>query len=340
MCVFEDTSAAPFLVDNCYYIGRRNVGKNLLSERHFTQTSDRFQERKRRGGNCKNAFLSLGLCGKFPLNQNFVLSMFMVGALLRFGSIAAWVFHIIACMGGCLGCDTKPKLISSLGEPFKGQNKNAWKTSKATLSEDFWTTSTCEMDNSAVQSCGSISSTNTLTQVHDALGAGCSSKPSEFVNHGCGCVVVLVVCLGSLLTVKFTVLVSKGRTKNKIRIKICWCSFFSLDHALIYSPCNFHSFILFSLPPHASYILWIMDKCILSGEALAVGLILWNQSRKKWIGNKKPESRAQQHREPKLSWNATYDSLLSNNKPFHKPVPLGEMIDFLVDIWEQEGMYD
>ncbi|KAG8388277.1 hypothetical protein BUALT_Bualt02G0108900 [Buddleja alternifolia] len=185
--------------------------------------------------------------------------MFMVGFLLRIGSVAAWIVHIIACMGvyslleqssGCLGCDTKRKLMSSLNEPLKGQN---CKNSKASLSEGFWTASTCDMDNSVLQSLGSISSTSTLTQANDAHGAGCSSKPSEFVNHG---------------------------------------------------------------------------------------LVLWNQSRQKWIGSKKHESQAQQLREPRLSWNATYDNLLSTNKPFRKPIPLGEMIDFLVDIWEQEGMYD
>ncbi|KAG5537559.1 hypothetical protein RHGRI_024872 [Rhododendron griersonianum] len=40
------------------------------------------------------------------------------------------------------------------------------------------------------------------------------------------------------------------------------------------------------------------------------------------------------------SWNATYESLLGSSKPFSQPVPLAEMVDFLVDIWEQEGMYD
>lgn len=70
------------------------------------------------------------------------------------------------------------------------------------------------------------------------------------------------------------------------------------------------------------------------------GLLLWKQTRQQWIGNKKAENRPQQLREPSLNWNATYDSLLGSNKPFPKPIPLGEMIDFLVDIWEQEGMYD
>lgn len=71
------------------------------------------------------------------------------------------------------------------------------------------------------------------------------------------------------------------------------------------------------------------------------------------------------------SWNATYESLLGSNKPFSQRIPLSvsfflfgeeffqsglitllgnalcifgcneqEMIDFLADIWEQEGLYD
>jgi hypothetical protein len=73
------------------------------------------------------------------------------------------------------------------------------------------------------------------------------------------------------------------------------------------------------------------------------------------------------------SWNATYESLLGSTKIFAQPIPLGvrsraslhisscsfasmsrktrcllvcsvfhwqEMVDFLVDGWEQEGLYD
>ncbi|CAI0444360.1 unnamed protein product [Linum tenue] len=40
------------------------------------------------------------------------------------------------------------------------------------------------------------------------------------------------------------------------------------------------------------------------------------------------------------SWNSSYESLLGSNKPFTRPVPLAEMVDFLVDVWEQEGLYD
>ncbi|WJX35555.1 hypothetical protein P8452_23528 [Trifolium repens] len=69
------------------------------------------------------------------------------------------------------------------------------------------------------------------------------------------------------------------------------------------------------------------------------GLLLWNQMRHHWVGNKRSE-RLKQVGEPKISWNATYESLLGTNKPFPQRVPLGEMVEFLVDIWELEGMYD
>ncbi|XP_038712714.1 uncharacterized protein LOC120006661 isoform X1 [Tripterygium wilfordii] len=69
------------------------------------------------------------------------------------------------------------------------------------------------------------------------------------------------------------------------------------------------------------------------------GLLLWNQTRQQWLGNRKSKEKAQV-REPTISWNATYESLLGTSKPFPHPVPLPEMVDFLVDVWEQEGLYD
>nr|GMD78873.1 uncharacterized protein LOC109184044 isoform X2 [Ipomoea batatas]GME05994.1 uncharacterized protein LOC109184044 isoform X2 [Ipomoea batatas] len=69
------------------------------------------------------------------------------------------------------------------------------------------------------------------------------------------------------------------------------------------------------------------------------GYLLWNQTRLQWLGSKKPENQ-RQVREPILNWNATYENLLGTNKRFPHPIPLSEMVDFLVDIWEQEGLYD
>ncbi|XP_022951411.1 uncharacterized protein LOC111454240 isoform X2 [Cucurbita moschata] len=76
-----------------------------------------------------------------------------------------------------------------------------------------------------------------------------------------------------------------------------------------------------------------------STEFVNSGLLLWNETRKQWVGNKTSESQ-KRVREPKISWNATYDSLLTTNKPFPEAIPLAEMIEFLVDVWEQEGLYD
>lgn len=156
-------------------------------------------------------------------------------------------------MGGCLGCCSKPTPIIAVDEPTKGLRIQGRSVHKHSIIEDFWSTSTCEMENSGLQSQRSVSSISTSTQPHDHHGVGSTSNSNEFVNHG---------------------------------------------------------------------------------------LLLWNQTRQQWVANKKPDNHSQQIREPRLSWNATYDSLLVTNKPFAQPIPLPEMVDFLVDIWEQEGLYD
>ncbi|CAA6666403.1 unnamed protein product [Spirodela intermedia] len=70
------------------------------------------------------------------------------------------------------------------------------------------------------------------------------------------------------------------------------------------------------------------------------GLILWNQTRQHWIGCSKPDDHTKQAIKPRLSWNATYESLIGSERPFLRPVPLSELVDLLVDEWEEEGMYD
>lgn len=69
------------------------------------------------------------------------------------------------------------------------------------------------------------------------------------------------------------------------------------------------------------------------------GLILWSKTRQEWIGNRTPQKRSAA-RESTLSFDASYETLLGTNKPFPQPIPLSEMVDFLVDVWEQEGLYD
>ncbi|XP_062194078.1 uncharacterized protein LOC133897376 isoform X1 [Phragmites australis] len=75
-------------------------------------------------------------------------------------------------------------------------------------------------------------------------------------------------------------------------------------------------------------------------ELVNNGLVLWEQTRQEWTEIRSLRPKVKQIREPVLSWNAAYESLLGSNKPFPQAIPLHEMVDFLVDIWEQEGMYD
>ncbi|PIN24449.1 hypothetical protein CDL12_02800 [Handroanthus impetiginosus] len=67
--------------------------------------------------------------------------------------------------------------------------------------------------------------------------------------------------------------------------------------------------------------------------------IAWDENRRKWIGDLSQRSQ-RIPKDPIISWSMTYEDLLSTNDPFPKPIPLPEMVDFLVDIWLDEGLFD
>ncbi|WOL10702.1 hypothetical protein Cni_G19461 [Canna indica] len=69
------------------------------------------------------------------------------------------------------------------------------------------------------------------------------------------------------------------------------------------------------------------------------GVIAWNEMRRQWIGDKSKRSH-RAPREPVISWSSTYEDLLATSQPFSQPIALSEMVDFLVDIWHEEGLYD
>lgn len=140
-----------------------------------------------------------------------------------------------------------------MDEPSKGLKIQGRAVKKPSLSEDFFSSSTYEMENSTIKSqinVSSLSSSNQNADLHCSTGS--TSNPSEFVNHG---------------------------------------------------------------------------------------LLLWNAIRQQWVGDRKTRDMPKTH-EPRLSWNATYENLLGTNKPFPRPIPLPEMVEFLVDVWEQDGLYD
>lgn len=85
---------------------------------------------------------------------------------------------------GCLGCCTKPAPIIAVDEPSKGLKIQGRTVKKPSLSEDFWSTSTYEMENSGVHSQRSVSSMSASNQIPDSHGAGSTSNHPEFVNHG------------------------------------------------------------------------------------------------------------------------------------------------------------
>ncbi|KAL3535866.1 hypothetical protein ACH5RR_004327 [Cinchona calisaya] len=172
---------------------------------------------------------------------------------MMYSSFSHWISSFLACMGGCFGCCAKSQPIIAVDEPSKGLRIQGRLVKKPSISEDFWSTSTCDMDNSMIQSQRSMSSISVSNQsLSQHSGTGNSSNHSEFVNHG---------------------------------------------------------------------------------------FLRWNQARIQWTGSKKSENRKQVE-ESILSWNVSYESLLGTDKRFPQPIALSEMVDFLVDIWEQEGLYD
>ncbi|KAI5346048.1 hypothetical protein PRUPE_2G208000 [Prunus persica] len=65
--------------------------------------------------------------------------------------------------------------------------------------------------------------------------------------------------------------------------------------------------------------------------------IAWHESRKKWVGDQRMQRMA---KDPIISWSTAYEDLLSTHDSFPEPIPLTEMVDFLVDIWHDEGLFD
>ncbi|XP_071698889.1 uncharacterized protein [Rutidosis leptorrhynchoides] len=96
-------------------------------------------------------------------------------------SISNCICKIFEFMGGCLGCCTKSPLVTTdtkqTGSLGKGQNNS----NKHSILEDFWSSSTYDMDISVPQSQISASSTsNAPADAHSSSG----TNPSEFVNRG------------------------------------------------------------------------------------------------------------------------------------------------------------
>ncbi|CAI9758166.1 unnamed protein product [Fraxinus pennsylvanica] len=86
--------------------------------------------------------------------------------------------------GGYLGCCVKSQPIIAVDEPSKGLRIQGQVVKKPSISEDFWSTSTCDMENSQVKSQRSLSSISLSNQsLNQYSGTGSTSNCFEFINH-------------------------------------------------------------------------------------------------------------------------------------------------------------
>lgn len=96
-----------------------------------------------------------------------------------------------------------------MDEASKGLRTQDETVTKVDISEDFWSSSTFELDHSAAQSQRSISSIGTLNNHSDPQSSGGSqSGPAEFVNHG-KFAVICSLSFGSLLWKQFCLIVNR-----------------------------------------------------------------------------------------------------------------------------------
>lgn len=52
-----------------------------------------------------------------------------------------------------------------------------------------------------------------------------------------------------------------------------------------------------------------------------------------------PQQPPRRPRPPVIEPDAVYEDVLATNAPFAQPIPLPEMVDFLVDTWIEDGLY-
>ncbi|KAI4382700.1 hypothetical protein MLD38_008630 [Melastoma candidum] len=74
--------------------------------------------------------------------------------------------------------------------------------------------------------------------------------------------------------------------------------------------------------------------------ASCINHAVWRESRKEWLGRDQTQRSGKVVKDPIISWSTSYEDLLLTNEPFSEPIPLAEMVDFLVDVWHMERLFD
>nr|XP_043633805.1 uncharacterized protein LOC122605009 [Erigeron canadensis]XP_043633806.1 uncharacterized protein LOC122605009 [Erigeron canadensis] len=64
--------------------------------------------------------------------------------------------------------------------------------------------------------------------------------------------------------------------------------------------------------------------------------LAWHEIRRAWVGDK-PQTSHSKFRQPILSWTTSFEDFLASGEPFPDPIQLADVVDLLVDIWDEEG---
>jgi len=65
--------------------------------------------------------------------------------------------------------------------------------------------------------------------------------------------------------------------------------------------------------------------------------LAWEAARKRYTA--RPPGYRRPYKRGILPLDVTYEELLTTSAPFQQHVPLAEMVDFLVDVWEEDGLW-
>ncbi|XP_052176046.1 uncharacterized protein LOC127790535 [Diospyros lotus] len=66
--------------------------------------------------------------------------------------------------------------------------------------------------------------------------------------------------------------------------------------------------------------------------------IAWHESRRVWVADQSQKSKKECQQNPTSSI-TEYEDLLASSKPFNHPIPLAEIVEFLVGTWHEDGLY-
>ncbi|XP_052732773.1 uncharacterized protein LOC108330081 isoform X4 [Vigna angularis] len=127
----------------------------------------------------------------------------------------------------------------------------------------------------------------------------------------------ILACMGGCLGCLPAPPIIKGQGTNRDISEDFWSSSaLEIDLRAFQSQKSISSIIIPSDPQSSSGIQ------IDSPEFVNDGLLLWNQMRRHWVRNRRPQNK-KEVREPVISWNASYESLMGSDKAFPRAIPLG-----------------